>query len=250
MSGSKTRYGFAGGSDPPDAEESRSARTVLGHDVHLQMPDSMPPPQFPRAPTPIPPAPPPQSPVPATCMLNTEDAFEDANPRRPPQSPRQSRLARFLGRWTDSGRFESRNRLGFDSGERLRLPRDTTARNVLVVLLVAALTFSVTFMVVKLHQRSRTNPPAASLPPASPPVPPQHVLGSPTSPARADNLPAGYPAAQAIPARKVAAPLPPAARGLGPMPPPLERTRETAHRSPAVTEPPIRPARGQTRRMP
>jgi hypothetical protein len=250
MSGSKTRYGFAGGSDPPDAEESRSARTVLGHDVHLQMPGSMPPPEFPRAPTPIPPAPPPRSPVPATRLLDTEDAFEDTNPRRLPKPPRQSRLARFLGRWTDSGRFESRSRIGFDSGERIGLPRDTTARNVLLVLLVAVLTFSVTFVIVRLHQRT-AGPPAASQTPAAPPAPAHYVPGSPSSPTSAATpSPAGSPQAQSVPASKGAAPLPPAARGLGYVPPPSAGSHETPPGSPAAGRPPVVPASGPSRRTP
>lgn len=70
--------------------------------------------------------------------------------------PQKSRLARFLGRWTESGRFVSGGEMG-DSTEDNRggvnLPRDPMGRQILVVLAVALLTFLLTVMAVKVHQR-------------------------------------------------------------------------------------------------
>ena len=82
--------------------------------------------------------------------------------------PQKSRLARFLGRWTSSGRFESRSSLHnscrMDDGndDDLEVPRDTTGRNVLLVLVVAILTFLVTLAIMRLRQRHASPRPASS----------------------------------------------------------------------------------------
>jgi hypothetical protein len=237
MSGSKTRFGYSGGSDPPDPEETRAARTVFGHDAHLRVPadgdGDVPAPRFPVAPTPVPPV---QSPVPPawTPALPRDIEFADENPRRDRQRQRQgkSRLARFLGRWTKSGRFLSGSRMDADAALDVGIPRDTTGRNVLLVLLVALLTFAVTFAVVKLRQR-----------PAAAPVPTQPA-------AAAVPLPAPPPAPPAAPApvlQKAAAPTPP-----GPTPVPDMPPAAKGLGSPAPAARPQRPARpaGQSARPP
>ena len=53
--------------------------------------------------------------------------------------PQKSRLARFLGRWTRGGHFQSRSRMSDSailddaSDHNLDVPRDTAGRNVLLV---------------------------------------------------------------------------------------------------------------------
>lgn len=225
MAGSKTRFGFMGGADPPDAQEPQSARTVYGHDIHLQLPPGFVPPRPPGSPTPLPPASarwPPSAPVRAPMA---EQESTNPIPTRAPARPRQSRLARFLGRWTRSGRFESRSRIDLDADEDLELPRDTTGRNVLLVLLVALFTFGLTFAIVKLRQRFAApaveGPAQTIAPPQAPPVPPAQP------PAKAGPPPAAPPA-PATPA---------AAKGLGaiaPTPSPRKPEREGR----IVAEPP------------
>ncbi len=179
MAGAKTRFGFAGdGSEPPDSDEARSARTIIGHDIHLQQPTGYRPPgssppssQFSVAdvvPTPIP-APRaaiPHRPTTAARGVVTSQ-YPDENteelPSRTGSRQGASRLARFLGRWTKSGRFVSDSRPSV-SPDDLDIPRDPLARNVLVVLLVAALTFLITLALVKLRQHVARRPEPASVP--------------------------------------------------------------------------------------
>jgi hypothetical protein len=171
MAGSKTRFGFLGsGEEPPESGEPGSARTVLGHDIHLQkLPSGIIAPETHPKPAPVLPAHVPVTPLPrAAVTAPMQDSITEPVPRGRRYTPRQSRLARFLGRWTKSGRFESRSRLG-DSGrmddfvdDDLEVPRDTTGRNVLLFLAVALLTFLVTFAIVKLRQGRGASQSAAS----------------------------------------------------------------------------------------
>ena len=233
MAGSKTRFGFTGdGSEPPDSEESRAARTVYGHDIHLQLPPGFVPPRPPGSPTPLPPEPPGwtrQQPAP---VQRPAQEMAEAMPAKRADRSRQSRFARFLGRWTGSGRFVSRSRMGVDDDEDLELPRDTTGRNVLLVLVVAILTFSLTFAIVKLRQHSAATTPDAKArasavpqpPPATPPPTPAAAPPAtpPPTPAAAPPAPLPSPPAAQIPV-KPSPPAPPApsaaSKGLGPPPP-------------------------------
>jgi len=181
MAGSKTRFGFLGsGEEPPDSGESSAARTIIGHDIHLQnLPSGFAPPASPAvSPTPIPPARVPYSPLPrapvaaplprAQVAAPLTEAITEAIPVKRRYPPRQSRIGRLIGRWTTGGHFQSRSRMedrplgadppvGDNDGE-MDLPQDTTGRNVLLVLAIAALTFLVTFAIVKLRQRLSTKP--------------------------------------------------------------------------------------------
>ena len=163
MAGSKTRFGFfRNGGEPPDEDEQRSARTVIGHDIHLQMPSGFVPPKRPISPTPLPPAPFAQAPSPhGTPVASMPEEITEPIPARRGNRPSKSRLARFLGRWTKSGRFESRSRLDDFDEDHLEVPRDTTGRNVLLFLIVAILTFLVTIALVKLRQRHTSTGPAS-----------------------------------------------------------------------------------------
>ena len=224
MSGSKTRFGFVGGSDPPDAEAPQSARTVYGRDLHLQLPPGLAPPQ-PAVPTPLPPAPARWTPAaPVRAPMPEQESTNRISVQRTTR-PRKSRLARFLGHWTRSGRFESASQMNIEDD--LELPRDTTGRNVLIVLLVAGLTFLITFAIVKLRQRSVEPPaPAAqttsqAAAPVVPAAPPTALPAQATPPAAAPPPAAAAPAAVAPlapppPTQPAAnALLPAAAKGLG-----------------------------------
>jgi len=222
MGGSKTRFGFVGGSDPPDSEEHQSARTVFGHDIHLQLPPGFTPPRPPGSPTPLPP--PARTPWTAAAPVPIPVSEQESTSRVPrgrPSRPSPSRLARFLGYWTGSGRFISKSRLDLEAGEDVELPRDTTGRNVLLVLLVAGLTFGATFAIVKLRQRhSGTAPeppaPAMAPPQAAPVATPPAAAAPPAAVAPAPVIPppAALPAASAS-AQPVLLPPVPAAKGLG-----------------------------------
>ena len=233
MAGSKTRFGFVGnGGEPPDDDEPRAARTVIGHDIHLQMPAGFAPPRPPGSPTPLPPVPfvrPPLPSVPVMAPL-PEQITESVRARRT-NRPRKSRLARFLGHWTKSGRFESSSRMDNSSrmddvsDDDLEVPRDTTGRNVLLVLIVALLTFLVTFALVKMRQRyASTRPPSSQLvvetrldrqpgpPSPTPPMPASAhptgqappAAGSPPAPPRSSPpVLAPTPAAAAATARRI-----------------------------------------------
>ncbi len=242
MAGSKTRFGFLGnGDEPPDSGDPKAARTIIGHDIHLpKLPSGFEQPSPHLPPTPLAPAriAYPRSRPAAVLAPMTEVITESVAVRRH-YKPQQSRLARFLGRWTRSGHFQSRSRMGdsqADSGDDgLDVPHDTAGRNVLLVLVIAALTFLITFAIVKARQRYAAVPsvpgtqvaepptvsqsprpvvpasvaPAVALPPA--PTAPEKpmLLGTPTS--RAVAPPAGRPQAQPAPhatARTATKPVP------------------------------------------
>ncbi len=167
MAGAKTRFGFQGGSDPPGGDEPQSARTVYGHDIHLQLPAGFTAPRPPGHHAPVSPAPPARPTAlagPAVVPVAAVNAGSTERCLR----PNESRLARFLGRWTRSGRFLSPSRIGLETDEPLDLPRDTTLRNVLLVLLAALLAFGVTFAAVTLRARWSAAPPAAPVPAQAP----------------------------------------------------------------------------------
>jgi hypothetical protein len=163
MAGSKTRFGFfTDGGEPQTEDELRAAHTVIGHDLHLQIPAGFVLPKLPISPKPLPQAPLPQAPSPpaAPVAFMPEDITEQIPPRRG-NRPHQSRIARFLGRWTKSGRFQARSPTDALDDDPLKVPRDTTGRNVLLFLIVALLTFLVTIAIVKLRQRYASTGPAA-----------------------------------------------------------------------------------------
>jgi hypothetical protein len=222
MAGSKTRHGFSGdGEDPPSSQAPRAARTVIGHDIHLQLPTG-------PAPRPVsqgPQAQPmPGRPVPATADSvheETTDVLLDRRGRR----AGTSRLARFLGRWTTGGQFRPRSKWGRtsppggDLDDDLQVPRDNTARDVLLVLGVALGTFAVTFGIVKLRQRAAARPPSVASPAGTVREAPASVLPVPppaASQATASPTPA---AAQEPPLPKSHAGAPEAAHGEGASPP-------------------------------
>lgn len=242
MAGSKTRFGFLGnGDEPPDSGESGAARTIIGHDIHLpKLPSGFAQPGPLVSPTPIPPARMPYTPLPPVAVrVPLPEVITESVPVRRHYKPQKSRLARLLGRWTKGGHFRSRSRLGDstildDAGlddpgdDNLDVPRDTAGRNVLLVLVIAALTFLITFAIVKMRQRYGVAPPAPATqvveipavqppPPAPPkPVPIAQAPAKPTMAATPEKpllLGTPAPAAAAAPAsqpRSLPQALPPA----------------------------------------
>ncbi|HEX7501227.1 MAG TPA: hypothetical protein VF524_13130 [Polyangia bacterium] len=261
MAGSKTRFGFLGnGDEPPDSGEPGAARTIIGHDIHLpKLPSGFAQPGPLVSPTPIPPARIPYPPMPpAAVRAPMHEVITESIPVRRQYKPQKSRLARFLGRWTRSGHFQSGSRMGDsaildDTSDRdLDVPRDTAGRNVLLVLAIAALTFLMTFAIVKMRQRHAMAPSVAGtqvaekevappLPPTQAPVvpalakpvvptPPERplLLGSPVPSATVPS--AGQPhvfpqAAPPSPAKPTTAP----ARTASPAPRTNPRPRKAGH---------------------
>lgn len=216
MAGSKTRFGFVGnGEEPPHEDESRSARTIIGRDIHIQLPAGIAPPKVLGSPTPLPPAPLVRPPLPRTPTMApmAEEVTRPIPARR--SRPRRSRLARFLGRWTESGRFESSSRMNDSNHARelddedFRVPRDSTGRNFLLVLIAAVLAFAITFALVKLRQRYASQGQPANHHVEAPPLDQKLThpgpAGSPSAP-----TPATVPTQATVPTR-VTAKTPPAA---------------------------------------
>jgi hypothetical protein len=273
MAGSKTRFGFFGnGEEPPDSGESGAARTVIGHDIHLQkLPSGYARPSAQASLTPLPPTPVPRTPLPrAPVLAPMPEVITESVAVRRPYRPQKSRLARFLGRWTTGGHFRPRSRMGdatiLDDADDddLRLPRDTTGRNVLLVLVIALLTFLITFAIVKIRQRYATQEPApgvqvlepraepaplpqmpapAMAPPAAP-VPPAPaekpiLLGTPTPPTVAPPVNPPRPRAQAaLPSPAQAATVPARLPTAVPAPSGSPHPRKRARAETPAAEPP------------
>jgi hypothetical protein len=253
MAGSKTRFGFFGnGEEPPDSGESGAARTVIGHDIHLQkLPSGYARPSAQDSLTPLPPMPVPRTPPPRTPVLAPmPEVITESVAVRRPYRPQESRLARFLGRWTTGGHFRPRSRMGdttiLDNADDddLRLPRDTTGRNVLLVLVIALLTFLVTFAIVKIRQRYATQalaPGAQVLEPRAQPAPlpqmpaPAMVPPAPTAPP----APAEKPVLLGTPTPPTVAPPanPPRPRAQAALPAPAQAATVPARRPTAVPAP-------------
>jgi hypothetical protein len=216
MAGTKTRFGYfgSGGDDPPETGESGAARTVIGRDLHLpKLPPEIAPASTPLPPSPSPPvrgamAPSDRAPVAAPMTEATTAAIRE----RPGRRPRPSRFARLLGRWTTGGHFRSGPMADAMevTDDDLKLPRDTAARNLLLVLAIAALTFLITFAVIKWREPRAAaplpEPPArmaappllpTATPSAAPPAPAPSQTASaplappaPTAPTTEPNVPA------------------------------------------------------------
>jgi len=146
---------------------------MIGRDIHLPVAPGFTPPGNPTsepypaargAPTPHAAVPMPRSAIPS--HLDEEATAE--LPSRSPKPQGQSRLARFIGRWTESGRFVSESRgPGRGADDKLEIPRDPLARNVVLVLAVALLTFLLTLFGVKARQHFTSKPTSPSAPAAT-----------------------------------------------------------------------------------
>ena len=159
------------------------------------------------------------------------EAITESVPVRRHYRPRQSRLARLFGRWSTGGHFHSRSNLGQatlldepEDGE-LDVPRDTTGRNVVLVLGIAVFTFLVTFAIVRIRQRYATAQPAADVQvvesqTTAPPLPtlPAPVPTPPAQPALpAPPAPAGKPVLLGTPPATLPSPTQPLAKRPAPI---------------------------------
>jgi hypothetical protein len=198
----------------------------------------------------MPPVPLPRTPLPrAPILAPMPEATTESVAVRRPYRPQKSRLARFLGRWTTGGHFRPRSRMndrtirddpGAPDENDLELPRDTTGRNVLLVFVIALLTFLVTFAIVKIRQRVAPPRPALSAQvvearaqPAPLPIAPAQV----TVPQQAPPAPPAPPVAATKP-MLLGTPAPSAAT-------PASPPRPRAHAAPASVShaaPPLLPA--------
>ncbi len=197
MAGSKTRFGFLGnGDEPPSSGEPGAARTIIGHDIHLpKLPSGF---EQPSRHIPPPPLPPSRISYPrlpqAAVRAPMNEVITESVPVRRHYKPQKSRLARFLGHWTRGGHFQSRSRMGDGSilddpsDDDLDVPRDIAGRNVLLVLAIAALTFLITFAIVKARQHYAVAPSVPEAQVAEPPAAsqlPKAVAPTPVVPAQA-----------------------------------------------------------------
>ena len=213
MAGTKTRFGYLGngGDEPPETGDAGAARTIIGRDIHLpKIPSEL-------VPSPLPPSPsrPVHEAAPPLArghvVAPRTEAVTAAIPEKQIHPPEPSRFARFLGRWTTGGHFRSSDTAVKSelSDDDLKLPRETAARNLLLVLAIAALTFLITFAIMKWREPRAL--PAVPEPPARIAAPP--LLPTPT--------PGALPLA-ATPSPTTAAPLPPTAPTAAEnIPPPL-----------------------------
>jgi hypothetical protein len=237
MAGTKTRFGYfgSGGDDPPGTGEPGAARTVIGRDLHLpQLPPEI------AAAAPPTPSPPTRDAIPAAVAgavaAPMTEAVTAAIPERAALRPRPSRIVRLLGRWTTSGHFRAGH--GTDAArtndDDLKLPRETAARNVLLVLAIAALTFLITFALMKWHAPGAAEPsPEPSARMAARPLPPTIPTSTaPPSPTTSPATSVPLPPTAATPEPKVPAPLAPPVHALRP------HKGIRAPRSAAATMPP------------
>jgi len=177
MPGNKTRFGFAGATEPPrESENAQTARTLLGHDVHL--------PRFPAGASHVPASVPPAAPVHAPALGGTtapvfstpiegsdkaphgEGPLKEPTKRMPvpitagmgrvetppPHSGKSNfpTIARIFGRWTTGGGFKRQSQLGSVDQDTLAPPKDTMARNVALLVIVAVLSFLSVMLVLRL----------------------------------------------------------------------------------------------------
>jgi hypothetical protein len=184
MSGSRTRFGFAG------AEDARPTgqHTLLGHELHRQQPE-VPPPEAPPEPGP------PPSPEPAQLEPAPGPSGKSHLPA----------VAKVFGRWNSEGELQAHTPPPMpvpptlaetvDLHDELELPpRETIGRPLLIVVGVAVFCFVVVGLVARLARPTPEPPPPVVAPePLAPPS------DSPRLPTQAQARP---PAPKAPPARR------------------------------------------------
>jgi hypothetical protein len=227
MSGSKTRLGFSGGSEPPPSDPKgeispRAARTMIGHEIHLRAPPDLRPaagvPETPRqealadepgtprqealAGTPATPLGEARASVPETAI----DEITEELPLRPSHTGKTKfpALARLFGRWTTGGSFLSRSRMSGIDGDLLNVPREAWVSRVAIFAVAGLLSFLVALAALKVHQCNTPAPPPSVTGQAS-------VTPAPPLPPAAGATPAVLPEPPAPPGPAAAAVPPPAA---------------------------------------
>ena len=216
MAGTKTRFGYlgSGGDEPPETGDSGAARTIIGRDLHLpQIPSALAPASTPLAPSPPQPVHGARAPLAGDRVAAPmTEAVTAAIPKRPARRPQPSRFARFLGRWTTGGHFRSSDAAVEPEmpDDDLKLPRETAARNLLLVLAIAALTFLITFAIMKWREPHAVAP--VPEPPARMAAPPLIPTATPSASAAADtpSLAASAPLPPTSPSAAPNVPAPPA----------------------------------------
>jgi len=175
--------GFSGGNGPTDVQ---SARTLYGHDLHLDRAD-----------------------LEVAAVREPADA-EETEPARPvtqeeefvPEKTDSLRgrsgksrfpaLARFFGRWNTRGDFVARAAAD-DDDEFDSIPRDRLLRPLAIVVATAAISFFIVVGLLKLRDSTSVAPPVTATPtPAAqpllavpPPPPPARPAAAAPAPARA-----------------------------------------------------------------
>ena len=173
--------GFSGGDGPTDVQ---SARTLYGHDLHLE-PGSV---DISPAHQERPPEP--EDPRPVT----TEEEFTP--PARFASHSGKSRfpaLARLFGRWNTGGQFEANA-----SDELDVVPRERILRPLAIVVATSAISFFIVVALLKLRDNTAPEPapavatPAAAQPRAIAPAP-RTVAPAPTAPTAPASAPRPVP---------------------------------------------------------
>ncbi|HXU79835.1 MAG TPA: hypothetical protein VN914_00440 [Polyangia bacterium] len=184
--------GFSGGGDGPT--DVQSARTLYGHDLHLE-PGSVD----------VSPAQPVNQPSDESDEgldsrpVTTEEEFTP--PARFPSHSGKSRfpaLARLFGRWNTQGRFERR----LEDDDLDVVPRERVLRPLAIVVATSAISFFIVVALLKLRDSTSAEPPAAAVSAPAPqplmaPVPAAPVAAprpAPPAPAAVAPAPAAQPA--------------------------------------------------------
>jgi hypothetical protein len=179
--------GFTGGDGPTDVQ---SARTLYGHDLHLE-PGAV-------DVSPAQPVSQPDEPV-DLRPVTTEEEFTP--PARFPSHTGKSRfpaLARLFGRWNTHGRFEARIA---DDDDLDVVPRERFLRPLAIVVATSAISFFIVVALLKLRDSTGAEPPQ---PLVSAPAATQTAAPSP-APAPA---PAAAPRPAPVPTAAVPVPAP------------------------------------------
>jgi hypothetical protein len=197
MSGQKTILGFSSSKDdPPKPNEALAARTVIGREVHL--------PERNLGPTNDQPIDRPaiyeqtqEQPSVIPTPLPEETTVPVVRSSMRPSHTGKSRfpaIARFFGRWTTGGSFLSKSQL--DANEELVPAQTKGVRTILLVSVIAVLSFLIVWFLVQFTSRpdptaerpsippprSVSEEPKALPPPAPPPPTPSPVGPAPVAP--------------------------------------------------------------------
>jgi hypothetical protein len=179
--------GFSGGDGPTDVQ---SARTLYGHDLHLE-PGSV---DISPANQPSAPEEDPERARPVT----TEEEF--TAPVRVPSHSGKSRfpaLARLFGRWNTHGQFEANLDEDLDV-----IPRERFLRPLAIVVATAAISFFIVVALLKLRDSTSEDAPELPAPVAVTPAPRPVAAPAPVAvPRPAALVPAPPPVTRAVPER-------------------------------------------------
>jgi hypothetical protein len=178
---------FSGGGEPTDV---RSARTLFGHDLHLDRERLEGPAANEVTEPPVPERP-----------VTVEEEIAPPRPNLPSHTgkSRFPALARLFGRWNTYGQFEA-NRDTLDLDE---IPRERFLRPLAIVVATAAISFFIVVALLKLRDSAGSPPPVSTAPvqvaPAITVPPPAPARPRPPSSAGDRPRPGGEASAQRSP---------------------------------------------------